>query len=93
MTEPRPGDPVSEPRRPGPIGGEMAAVLHGLARRARLDGLVQRHDSTLVLGVFAFLNGLISIGLMSAAALATGYLTAAQFDAWVKPEEMVGRSS
>lgn len=72
MTEPRPDASASEPRRPGPIGGEMAAVLHGLARRARLERLMERHDSTVVLGVFAFLNGLISIGLMSAAALVTG---------------------
>lgn len=30
---------------------------------------------------------------LKAAAIATGYLTAAQFDAWVRPAEMVGRSS
>ena len=28
---------------------------------------------------------------LKAAAIATGYLTAAQFDAWVRPAEMVGR--
>ncbi len=72
MTDDRSRAPETEPRRPGPIGGEMAAVLHGLARRANLTRLMQRHDSTLVLGVFAMVNGLISIGLMSAAALVTG---------------------
>lgn len=50
----------------------MAAVLFGLAERLRLPALTQRHSSTLVLGLFALTNGLISIGLMSAAALLTG---------------------
>ncbi len=69
MTDAR---PPRRARRPGPIGGDMAAVIHGLAERARFPRLVERHDSTAVLGAFAFLNGLISIGLMSAAALVTG---------------------
>ena len=50
----------------------MAAVLFGLARRVRLDALQERHDSTLVLGLFAFVNGLVSIAIMAAAAFATG---------------------
>jgi CBS-domain-containing membrane protein len=50
----------------------MAAVLFGLAQRLRVPALTQRHSSTLVLGLFALTNGLISIGLMSAAALLTG---------------------
>lgn len=50
----------------------MAAVLYGLAQRLQLPALTKRHSSTLVLGVFAFTNGLVSIGLMAAAALATG---------------------
>ena len=41
------------PQRPGPIGGDMAAIVFGLARRARLPTLVERHSSTLVLGLFA----------------------------------------
>lgn len=64
-------DPTA-PRRPGPIGGDMAAVLHGLAQRLRVPALVQRHSSTTVLGFFAFINGLVSIALMAAAALVTG---------------------
>lgn len=71
MTDPS-GPSSSEPRRPGPIGGDMAAVLHGLARRAQVPALMQRYDSTRVLGLFAFVNGLVSIALMSAAALVTG---------------------
>lgn len=44
----------------------------GLARRMRIPSLVARHDTTSVMGLFAFVNGLISIGLMSLAALVTG---------------------
>jgi CBS-domain-containing membrane protein len=60
------------PRRPGPIGGDMAAIVFGLARRARLPGLTKRHDSTAVLGLFAFVNGLIAIAIMAVLALVTG---------------------
>jgi CBS domain-containing membrane protein len=61
-----------EPTRPGPIGGDMAAIVFGLARRARLTALTERHSSTFVLGLFAFVNGLIAIGAMALVALATG---------------------
>jgi CBS-domain-containing membrane protein len=50
----------------------MAAIVFGLARRARVSSLVQRHDSTLVLGLFAFVNGVIAIAAMAFAALVTG---------------------
>ena len=62
----------NEPRRPGPIGGDMATIVFGLARRARLTSLLKRHDSTVVLAAFAFVNGLITIGVMSAIAFVTG---------------------
>lgn len=68
-------DPSSRdrsPNRPGPIGGDMAAVLFGLARRLRLPALVERHSSVSVLGLFALVNGCVSIGLMAAAAWITG---------------------
>jgi CBS-domain-containing membrane protein len=65
-------DGPDEPQRPGPIGGDMAAIVFGLARRARLPGLTRRHDSTAVLGLFAFVNGLIAIALMALLALVTG---------------------
>lgn len=71
MSQPDAPDERS-PSRPGPIGGDMAAVLFGLGRRLRVDALMQRHDSTIVLGVFAFVNGLISIAIMAAAAFVTG---------------------
>lgn len=63
---------ADEPRRPGPIGGDMAAIVCGLARRARLTSLTERHDSTTVLGLFAFVNGLIAIAAMALVALVTG---------------------
>jgi CBS-domain-containing membrane protein len=50
----------------------MAAIVFGLAERARLTSLVKRHDSTVVLALFAFVNGLIAIGVMSLLALVTG---------------------
>jgi CBS-domain-containing membrane protein len=50
----------------------MAAIVFGLARRARIPSLTERHDSTLVLGLFAFVNGVIAIGAMAVAALVTG---------------------
>jgi CBS-domain-containing membrane protein len=50
----------------------MAAIVFGLARRARLTSLTERHSSTFVLGLFACVNGLIAIGAMAAVALVTG---------------------
>ncbi len=59
------------PQRTGPIGGTMYQVVRGLARRARLPALAARYDRTSVLGLFAFVNGLLSIGLLSLLAWAT----------------------
>jgi CBS-domain-containing membrane protein len=64
-------DRPEQPRRPGPIGGDMAAVVFGLARRLRIPALTKRHDSTVVLGTFACVNGLIAIAAMSFVAFAT----------------------
>jgi CBS-domain-containing membrane protein len=50
----------------------MAAIVFGLARRARLTSLVERHDSTAVLGLFSLVNGLIAIGAMACVAYVTG---------------------
>jgi CBS-domain-containing membrane protein len=50
----------------------MARIVYGLAARAQLTSLTERHDSTKVLGLFAFVNGLIAIAIMSAVALITG---------------------
>ena len=50
----------------------MATIVFGLAERARVPSLVERHDSTAILGLFAFVNGVLSIGIMSLVALTTG---------------------
>jgi CBS-domain-containing membrane protein len=55
-----------------PIGGRMSDVVLGLARRFRLPALEQRHSSRFVLGLFAGLNGCISIGLLALVAFVTG---------------------
>jgi CBS-domain-containing membrane protein len=60
------------PRHPGPIGGGMAAVLWGIARRLQLPSLEARHSQVAILGLFALVNGIISIALMAMAALVTG---------------------
>src|SRR3546814_6752325 len=50
----------------------MAASVGGLLWRFRLTRLAERHDSALVMGAFAFVNGCLGIAVMSAVALATG---------------------
>lgn len=55
-----------------PLGGEMSDVLAGLLRRLRLPALMDRFGTRFALGAFAFVNGLISIGILSAAAVLTG---------------------
>lgn len=62
---------MDEQRR-HPIGGQMSDITGGLIRRFRLKPLENRHDTTVVLGAFALVNGFISIAIMAAAALATG---------------------
>jgi len=49
----------------------MAAIVFGLASRVRLSTLLRRHDRVFVLGLFAMVNSVVSIGLMAAAALVT----------------------
>jgi CBS-domain-containing membrane protein len=49
----------------------MSDVVLGLARRFRFRALADRYNSVFILGLFSFLNGLISIGLMSVVAFAT----------------------
>lgn len=65
------GDPRA-PRRPGPVGGDIAAIVYGLAQRFRLPALKQRYSSVAILGLFAGVNGVIAIGIMAIAAQATG---------------------
>lgn len=58
--------------REHPIGGEMSDVLRGLITRVRLPWLLQHYARVPVLAIFSFINGCISIGLMSALAVITG---------------------
>lgn len=57
--------------RDHPIGGEMSDVLGGILKRARLPWLLQHHSKVPVLALFSFINGCISIGIMSALAVIT----------------------
>lgn len=50
----------------------MAAIVWGLARRFRIPALTKRHDHTNLMGLFAGVNGLIAIAVMSGVAWATG---------------------
>jgi CBS-domain-containing membrane protein len=62
---------MGEDRSRYPIGGRMSDVLLGLGNRFRLKALTERFNSVAILGLFAFVNGLISIALVSLVALAT----------------------
>ena len=55
-----------------PVGGRMSDTVLGLGKRFRLKPLTERYNSVAILGLFAFVNGLVSIGLMSLVALVTG---------------------
>jgi CBS domain-containing membrane protein len=74
---PQPGEMPSPRRsynridREHPIGGEMSDIVRGLFRHIRLPWLTQRYAQTPVLALFSFINGCISIGLMSVLALIT----------------------
>ena len=57
--------------REHPIGGEMSDIVGGLFTRLRLPWLLQHHTRVYVLALFSFINGCISIGIMSALALIT----------------------
>lgn len=71
MSADRARDDEREAQRPGPIGGDMAAIVLGLARRFRIPVLTERYDNTAIMGLFAFVNGLIAIGAMAAVAFVT----------------------
>jgi CBS-domain-containing membrane protein len=64
---------MTDPGQPptGPIGGQMNSVVGGLAHRLRIPYLVSRHSSVAVMGAFSLVNGVVSIGIMAAAAWAT----------------------
>lgn len=55
-----------------PIGGQMSEVLHGLLLHMRIPWLLENHARVPILALFSFINGCISIALMSVLALLTG---------------------
>ena len=55
----------------GPIGGQLWRVVRGFLLRFQLTRLAERHDSLAVLGIFSFVNGCLSIGIMAMLALVT----------------------
>lgn len=57
--------------RDHPIGGEMSDILRGILQRVRLPWLLAHHSHIVVLALFSFINGCLSIGLMSALAVLT----------------------
>jgi CBS domain-containing membrane protein len=57
--------------REHPIGGQMSDIVRGIFTRLRLPWLLQHYARVPVLALFSFINGCISIGLMSALALVT----------------------
>lgn len=57
--------------REHPLGGELSDIVRGLLSRMRLNTLLSRYNPIPVMAIFSFVNGCISIGLMSLAALLT----------------------
>ncbi len=66
------GEPQDGSRAPRANGGEMLAGLPGFARRLQLPALMASGARPWILGLFALINGILSIGLMAAVALFTG---------------------
>lgn len=58
--------------REHPLGGEMSDILRGILLRVRLPWLLAHHSRIIVLALFSFINGCVSIGLMSILAVVTG---------------------
>lgn len=63
---------TTRPAGPGPLGGDISSLVFGIGERLSVPSLTQRHSSTVIMGLFALINGLIAIGVMSIAALSTG---------------------
>ncbi len=64
---PEPGPPPPT----GPLGGHLHGIVHGLVMQFQLRRLERRHDALVVLGAFSFINGCLSIAIMSVLALVT----------------------
>jgi CBS domain-containing membrane protein len=72
LKRPRPHLPEPGPPPPtGPIGGHLHGIVRGLTARFQLRRLESRHDALAVLSLFSFINGCLSIAIMSLLALVT----------------------
>ena len=68
-------DPPARPRDAAPVdpGGtaHRPPRMGDLAARLRLTSLLERHPRPVVMGVFAFLNGVLTIGILATVAMVT----------------------
>lgn len=62
-------DPKHRVTTRGPVLGQLSHVVRNLLLRLRFTELAKHHDSTVVLGAFSFINGCLSIAIMSTVAL------------------------
>ena len=62
----------ARPRGPGPIGGEITHIVYGFGERLSIPALTKRHSSVGIMGLFALVNGVVSIAIMAGAAAITG---------------------
>src|SRR5216117_3284126 len=60
-----------EPTGTGHPRGQMSDIVGGIFTRLRLPWLLQHHARVPVLALFSFINGCISIGIMSMLAVIT----------------------
>lgn len=65
------GQPPGRIDREHPISDEMSDIVRGIFTRLRLPWLLQHHARVPVSAFFSFINGCISIGLMSILAVIT----------------------
>ena len=68
----RSDDVPARPRGPGPIGGEITHIVYGFGERLSIPALTKRHSSVGIMGLFALVNGVVSIAIMAGAAAITG---------------------
>lgn len=72
MKRQRPHLPEPGPPPPtGPIGGHLHSIVRGLVMHTQLRNMERRYDALMVLSVFSFINGCLSIAIMSLLALIT----------------------
>ncbi len=64
--------PDEQPRSKAPLTLFEPEIVRGIAARLRVTWLLQRFDERKVWAAFMFVNGFVTIGLLSLVALATG---------------------